>query len=251
MKNIKNLLVATVALLSAATMADMGLLPPVVPANDSAPVRINLGLQGGMNGMHNGTESKFGLTSVGGGIGFTHLVGYDFEYGASVSVGYASLLNMARIWTDEGKPNSGLRVEADLMARYMPEMAEHLRAGFVLGLGYGDLFTGEKTKAFKEGRDFGDLYVKPGIALSYAFTNAVAGSIGVSYSLHNIRFGQKDGDVKENHTNENGLDIPASLWFGLADSAGLFIQANSRFTNFKRFAKSFREEVSLGVSYAL
>lgn len=241
MKNIKRLLVATMALVSMSTMAKV--LVPVVPANEDTPVRLNFGLNSGMNGSKDG----FGITDMGAGVGFTHLVGYDFEYGIAANGSYATSGYGKKLFSDAGKLTRGPRLDVDVMARYMPEMAERLRAGLVFGVGYGHQFKG--AESINENRSFGDLYAKVGPAISYSFTNAVAGYLGIQYSMHNIRIGAKDS-IKD-YSNHSGLDIPVGLWFGFADSAGLFIEANNRFTNFKNFTKSFREEVSLGVSYAI
>lgn len=239
MKNIKRLLVATIALISMSTMAS--LLQPVLPVNDDAPVRVNFGLTGALAGGPNG----FGLQHFGGGIGFTHSVGYDVEYGLSVMGGSANWRNET-IWTAKGKDKTGFRLDVDLMLRYMPELADRLRAGIVLNGGWGDQFN--NADGLRKNRSFGDLNFKPGLAVSYGFSDSFSAYVGVQYSLHNIRFG---ADKIKDYSNLSGLDIPFGMWFGFANQVGVFIEANSRFTDFKKFAKSFREEITLGVSYAI
>lgn len=242
MKNIKRLLVATMSLMAASSMAN--LLQPITPVNEDTPVRLNIGLESGLNG----TPDGFGLTNLGGGIGITHSIGYDFEYGLAATGNWATAEYGRKIWTPNGKDSSGFRLGVDAMARYMAEMAERLRAGVVLDVGYGHQFSG--ADYINKGRSFGDLYVKAGPAISYGFSNAVSAYLAVKYSIHNIRFGVTDEKVKK-YANLMGMDVPVGLWFGLADSAGLFIEANNRFLSFKDFGRSYRMEATLGVSYAL
>lgn len=245
MKKINGLFAAAVALLSAGAMA--GLLQPVLPVNEDTPVRVNFGVQGGLNG----TKGGFGLTSLDGGIGFTHDVNNDFTYGLAARGGVATSKYGSRLFTKDAKEgNSGFRLDVELMARYMPEMAQHLRAGLVLGLNWGDQFTGAAAKEIRDGRSFGDFEAKVGPAISYGFTPGFSGYVSAQYSFNRGRFGVKTEELK-GESNWSGLDVPVGVWFGLADSTGLFIEANSRFLNFKKFTKSFREEVTLGVSYAI
>lgn len=240
---IKRLLPAMAALLSVGAVAE--LLQPVLPVNEDTPVRINVGVQGGMNNVRGGS---FGLTTLDGGIGFTHDINNDFTYGAAVRAGVGTTPRFSgKIFTDAAKDVQGFRMDVDLMARYMPQMAEHLRAGLVFGAGWNDQF--KNNELVRNNRSFGDLYLKAGIALSYGFTDAVSAYIAARYNLNNIRIGAKD-PIKD-YTNTNGFDIPVGVWFGLADSTGLFIEANQRFLGFKNMGKNFREEVSLGVSYAI
>lgn len=239
---VKNLLVACLALVSSVSVA--GLVQPLVPAGEEAPVRISGGVVSGISG----TKDGFGVRNAGVGIGFTHDVGYFFEYGLSLAGNWAS--HNSKIFTDAGKDSSGTRLDVELMTRYMPELTERLYAGLVISLGWGQQF-GENAKVLNDQRAFGDMNFKVGPALSYGFTDMFAGYFGVNYSLHNIRFGAKDNTAAKTSANQMGLDIPVGLWVGIADSAGLFLEANSRFTDFSNFGKSFKEEVTLGVGFAI
>lgn len=243
---IKRLLPAMAALLSMGAAAN--LLQPVLPINEDTPVRVIVGTTGGLNNVKVGAENKFGLTTLNVGVGVTHDIDNDFTYGASASVGLGTTPSYkGRIFTDAAKNVQGLRVDADLMARYMPQMAEHLRAGLVLGLNWNDQW--KNNDAVRLNRSFGDLGVKAGLAMSYGFSDSVSAYVSARYNLNNIRFGVKES-LKAS-TNVGGVEFPVGVWFGDANKTGLFVEANTRFLDLKNFGRSFREEVTIGVSYAI
>lgn len=242
MKNVRRLLVAAFALVSINSIA--GLVQPLVPTGEDAPVRINGGLLSGASGSKDG----FGVRNAGIGLGFAHNVGYDFSYGMSLAGSWAS--HNSNIFTASGKESSGPRMDVELMTRYMPELAEKLHAGLGVSIGWARQF-GASAKAINDQVSFGDLNVKVGPALSIGLGEVVSAYVSAQYSLHNIRFGAKDGSDAKKSANQMGLDIPLGFWFSIADNAGLFVEGNSRFTNFSNFAKSFKEEVTLGLGFAI
>jgi hypothetical protein len=254
MKNIKRLFVAAVALVSASSMAS--LMQPTVPVSEDAPFRISGGLHSGLVKNDNG----MGANDLGAAIGFTHNVGYDFEYGASIGGGWAAP-NVSRLFTKDvdiaGKKTHGARMDVELMARFMPELADKFHVGGLLGIGWGHQF-GEFAKAQHENIAFGDLAFKAGIPLSYGFTDMVSMYFAPAYTLTNIRFvkGSASDDVKKSIkdvSNTSGFELPLGVWFGVSDSTGLFVEANTRNVDVSNAGKitSWREEVTLGVSFAL
>ncbi len=242
MKNVRRLLVAAFALVSVSSVA--GLVQPVRPASEDAPVRFNGGLLGGASG----TKDGFGVRNAGIGLGFNHNVGYDFEYGMSLAGNWVS--HSSKIFTDAAKGTEGPGMDVELMTRYMPEIAERLHAGLTISLGWTHQF-GANAKPINDQVSFGTLNVKVGPALSVGFGDVVSAYVSTQFSLHNIRFGAKEGSDAAKTNNQMGLDIPLGFWFAIADNAGVFIEGNSRFTNFKEFTKSFKEEVTLGMGFAI
>ncbi|MCA9507822.1 MAG: hypothetical protein KC505_05305 [Myxococcales bacterium] len=242
MKNISRLLLATFALVSFNSFAS--LVQPITPANEDYPVRINAGLLTGMNG----TKDGFGVTNLGAGLGFAHNVGYDFEYGMSLAGNWASY--NSKVFTDAAKGTDGARLDVEIMTRYMPEITDKFNVGLALSVGWGQQF-GKNAKAINDEMAFGDLNFKAGPALSAGLGEMASLYFSVQYSLHNIRFGAKDGSSAKTSANRSGIDVPLGVWFAFSDSAGLFVEANSRITNFSDFKKSFREEVTLGLGFAL
>lgn len=242
MKNVKRLLLATFALVSMSSVAS--LIQPAVPAGEDYPVRVSGGLLSGASG----TKDGFGVRNVGAGLGFAHNVGYDFEYGISLAGNWASY--NSKVFSDAGKGTEGGRLDVEIMTRYMPELAEKLHAGLAISVGWGQQF-GQNAKAINDQVSFGDVNTKVGPALSAGFGDIFSAYISAQYSLHNIRFGAKEGSDAQKSANQSGLDIPVGLWLAVSDSAGVFLEGNSRFTNFNDFTKSFKEEVTLGLSFAI
>lgn len=252
MKNIKRLFVAAVALVSASSMAS--LLQPTVPVSEDAPFRISGGIHSGLVKNKDG----MGANDLGAAIGFTHNVGYDFEYGLSVGGGWAAP-HPLRIFMDESDKNksAGARMDVELMARFMPELAERFHVGGLLGIGFGRQF-GEFAKKENENVAFGDLAFKAGIALSYGFSDMVSMYFAPAYTMTGIRFVKGDAteavkkDLKA-ASNKSGFELPLGVWFGVSDSTGLFVEANTRNVDVSKVGEiaSWREEVTLGVSFAL
>jgi hypothetical protein len=249
MKNIKQLLVATVALLSVSSMAS--LMQPHVPTTEDAPIRVSAGLVGGLIKPTQG----FGASNVGLGIGFTHNVGYDFEYGLAVAGSWAGGPN--RVFSKEAEKTSGLALEVELLARFMPQIADAFRVGGYLNVGYSNQFGGEGLKQLKDETAFGDLGLRIGLASSFGFSDMVSMYFAPAYTLTAIRFASDKvvgDDAKKKYkeaTMLSGIDLPLGVWFGVADNVGLFIEANTRFTNFSKFTESWKEDVTLGVSFAM
>jgi hypothetical protein len=239
MKNTKRFFLAAV-LLSTSAMANLA--QPFAPMSEENPVHINGGINGGI-----GTgDLGFGLSDIGGGLGFAHRVGYDFFYGAAVNFGYLS--TQSKVFTEEAKTKSAMNLDVELMARYLPEVAENFHFGLAFSLGYSRMF-GENVKNWYESMNFGDLNFKVGPNLLYSFNENVAIYSGVNYTLSNIRFGAKDEAKDSSYLS--GVEAPIGAWFALNDNAGLYVEANSRFKDFSKFKTSFREEFMLGVTFAL
>lgn len=272
MKNIKHLLLATVGLISASSMAV--LMQPGTPTTEEAPMQFSVGGNTGIIVPEVNGETKFGINNLSGGIGFTHNLGYDFEYGLGVKAGWAAPGSAgekkyaARIFTDDtndladpAKKRDGFRLDVELMARFMPELAEKFHLGAVLGAGWGMQFGGEdgtSVKAFKDATKFGDLAFRVGPAMSFGFSDMVSMYAGANITLTNVRFadstkvnaigGQKAFDDASNHL---GMEIPVGFTFSVADNVSMFVEANTQFTNFKAFKEGFKEDVTLGVSFAM
>lgn len=253
MKNIRNLVMATVALVSVSSMAN--LLQPHVAVKEDAPIRISAGAQGGLiisDKDKFGDKNGFGANNIGAGLGFTHNVGYDFEYGLAVSGGWAAWEGVRVTSKDESEKGRGFRLETELLARFMPELADSFRLGGVLGVGYSHLFGGEAYKPVNEMIKFGDLAVRVGIATSYGFSDMVSMYFAPTYALTEIRFLDDKADQKlKDVSTLSGLELPLGLWVEVADNVGLYLEANTRFRNFKKFTESWKEDVTLGVSFAI
>jgi opacity protein-like surface antigen len=243
MKKIKSLSLITAMLVSASSMAD--LVQPLNPVSEDSPVRISIGAQGGF-GPASSTD-RFGASSVGGGIGFTHNAGSDFNWG--LSLGYDWTSPKQRIFTQASKDSEGNRINADLIMRYMPELADSLFFGLDFSFGWGHQF-GQGAKIINESRKFGDLNLKVGPALSYAFSDSVSMYVAAKYALTNIRFGIKSEDAKK-YAHWSGLDIPLGFCFAVSENAGVFVDLNTRFYNLAQGAKHFKEEVTVGMSFAI
>lgn len=253
MKNIKRLMVATVALLSVSSMAS--LMQPHVPTTEDAPIRVSAGLVGGLVKPKTG----FGASNLGLGIGFTHNVGYDFEYGLAIAGNWSSYMD-ARLFTDDSKDIAGLGLDVELLARFMPQIADAFRVGGYLNVGYSAQFGGGENaiiKALKERIAFGDLGLRVGLAASFGFSDMVSMYFAPAYTLTGIRFASDkvstDADKKafKELSNLSGVDLPLGVWFGVADNVGLYLEANTRFRNFSKFTESWKEDVTLGVSFAM
>lgn len=244
MKNIKRLLVATFALISASGVATI--VNPLVPVGEDAPFRVSVGAKGGLGGSP--VDKGFGMSNLGGGISFAHNVGYDFEWGLGLAYDYTSY--MGRIFSEASKPTQGNRIDAEIMFRYMPELAERFHLGLSLTVGWGRQF-GKTAEQYNDARSFGDLNFKVGPALSYAFNDVVSLYFAGLFSMHNIGFGIKE-DAKE-YANLIGADLPLGFMFNISENTSLFVEANSRFTMFKKdhIGKGFKEELTLGINVAL
>lgn len=240
MKRLKQILLGTAAFVSLSASA--GLLQPIVPMGDETDIRINAGV---MSGLKFGGTKGTGAQSLGGGFGFTQNVGNDFNWGLGVVLSQANY--KGRLFKDANKDTSGFRTDVELMMSYLPELAENVRAGLLLNTGWGDQLT--HADEITENRSFGDFNVKIGLAVSAAFSSVVSGYVGGQFSFHNIRVSPKD--VIKDKSNRYGLDVPVGLVIGAADRASIFVEGNSRFINLNKGFKSFTEEVSLGISYAI
>ncbi len=251
MKNIKNLLVATIALVSVGGMAN--LMQPFVPTTEDAPVRVTTGLQGGLI---RDNEKNFGVNNLGLGIGFTHNVGYDFEYGLAIGGSWAAGQS-GRLFTQPTTDAkiSGMRLDVELLARFMPLVADSLNFGGFLSVGYQNQFGGEGLKPVKDAITFGDMSARVGLAVSYAFTDMFSLYFAPAYALTNIRFVKDDAaepmkTVLKEGSNLSGVEFPVGFWFG-RENVGVYLEANTRFVSFKKFTESWREDVTLGVSFAM
>ena len=218
------------------------LVQPGNPVDEESGFRVNGGLKSGM--WQSG--SGFGLSNLGLGIGFAHNVGYDFEWGLSLSGDYAS--HNDRIFTTNTN-TTGFRLDAEIMGRYMPEVAEDFHFGAHLAVNWGQQF-GEGARSYNEEVSFGDLGLRAGLGVSYHFSDYVAGYFLPGYSLNHIRFGAKTEEIRK-RTLISGIEFPVGLWFNVSDDTGIFLEANTRFTDFSNFTSSFREDLTLGVSFSI
>ncbi len=242
MKVLRRLFLATFALVSTTSVAD--LVQPGIPGNEDAPLRVSGGALTGLSG----TKDGFGFRNVGAGLGIAHNVGYDFDYGISIAGNWASSNN--RIFTEKAKGTEGGRLDVELMTRYMPELAEKFHAGLVISLGWSRQF-GESGKAINDNVSFGDLNFKVGPAISVGLGDSFALYFAAKYSMHSIRFGAKEGSDAQKYANLSGLDFPLGFWLSVSDTTALFLEANTRFLSFKDFGRSLKEEVTLGFSFAI
>lgn len=243
MKNFNHIVLASIALISTSLMAN--LVQPLTTISEDAPVRISIAGKSGL-GPEAGT-GKFGATGVGGGIAFTHNAGYDFTYGIGVAYDWTS--PMGRVFSQNSKPQEGNRIDAELSLGYMPELAERFNLGLNLAVGWGRQFGGEVAKRLNESMSFGDLKIKVGPAFSWGMSDSVSMYFAANYVLSNIRIGAKDYAKKT--ANWSGVDLPLGFSFAIADNASIFLEANSRFFNIAEGAKFFKEEATLGMTFAI
>lgn len=244
MKNFKHLLVATFVLLSTSSMARI--VNPLVPLSEDAPSRFSFGLKGGFGGGMD--DKKFGLSSIGGGISFAQYLGYDVEWGLGLGYDYTSW--RGRIFTEASKASQGSRVDAELMFRYMPEVAERFHLGLTLSLGWGRQF-GTGAEEYNKARKFGDLNFEVGPATSYAFNDITTMYFAVLYRMNNIAFGVEDDKFKK-MTNVSGFDFPLGFLFHTSEYSSFFIEANSRLTMLSKghVGRGFKEEITIGYNHA-
>jgi hypothetical protein len=260
MKNIKRLLLATAALVSASSMA----FGPGMIGSEEAPIGLSVGANTNMIMPNRGTvdtpDRKFGVDKVGGGIGFRQNIGFDVAYNVSVGGSWASA-GGTRLFTDEvkmpgDKSAAGFRLDAEIGARFMPEMADGFRLGGMLGINWGMGFS-DADKTGREVIAFGGAGVRVGPAMSMAFSDMVAMYVGVNYTLTNIGFAKSDAPdlVKENLKKEyffrSGIEAPIGVVITVADNMGVFLEANTQFTDFGKFMDTWKEGVTLGMSIAL
>lgn len=245
MKNIRNIMVAVAALVSAASMASV--VQPAMPVSESNPVRISAGIVGGL--WNGGAVPGFGMSDLGFGLGFAHNVGYDFEYGVAIGGGWAT--TQGKLFTDAAKEKSGFRLDVELMARFMPEVAESFRLGGALGVGYGRQF-GKATESLYKAISFGDLNFFVGPSASYSFTDMFSMYFAPALTMTAIRFGADKAPAEwTDKSNLLGMQLPVGFWFAVADTTAIYLEANTKFGNFKSVKDSFKEEVTLGVSFAI
>lgn len=256
MKNMKNLLAAACALVSAASMA-VG-FQPGMPVSEDAPMRVSAGLgtsliaNGGSKGITG--EGGFGMNSLGLGLGFAHNVGYDFEYGIAISGDWASF-GATRLFTKDAEKYAGVGVNADLLLRFMPEIAENFRLGGRLNIGWDGHFGGENTKGYKENIAFGDMNVRIGPALSYGITDMVSLYFSPAVALNQIRFASDkvtDKDAFKKNANFVGAEGVLGASFAVSDNMGVTVETNAKFAKFKEFTKTdWKQDVVLGVTFAM
>lgn len=260
MKNVKNLLTAALALLSAASMA---VIQPGAPTSEDAPMRVSAGLEGSLltNKQETGDKGGIGLNSASIGLGWAHNVGYDFEYGLAVSGGMAALSNN-RLFTDDvgtgDKKMQGFGVNGELLFRFMPEIAESLRLGGFLTVGYCGIFGGDHIKKATENIGFGDMAVRLGPALSWKASDMISLYFTPAIALNHIRFpsdkvvGEPAKEAFKKEANLIGAEAPLGLMVNFTENVGMFVEANTKFIKFSDFKKEdWRENVALGVSFAM
>ena len=251
MKNIKKLLIALAALMGTAAMANMA--QPSIQADEDAPIRFQLGAGSGFVNHPSGHQAEgFGVGNITGALGFTHNVGYDFEYGLSVHGGAATW--GSKLFSKHATDNklTGTQMNVNAMLRYMPEVADDFNAGLTMGFGWGHLFNSTAADVYKNQVSFGDLDFRVGPAMSYRFSDTFAAYWSPSFTISNIRL-LKDGATEafRNNTNLFGMEIPVGGWFEIADSTGLYVEVNNAFNNFNRFADSWRISGTLGLAFAM
>jgi opacity protein-like surface antigen len=143
MKNLKRILLATALLLSASSMAK--LVQPLNPVGEDSPFRVSLAAKGGFGA---NKSREFGPSGLGGGIGFTHNVGYNVEYGLGLAYDWTS--PTGRIFAQNSKATEGNRIDTELFVRYMPELAERFNLGLGASFGWGRQF-GQGAKVLNDG----------------------------------------------------------------------------------------------------
>lgn len=248
MKKITRLLVASVALMSATSMA--GLIQAVKPVSEDAPFRITTGLKSGLLNNDKGT----GINNVGLGLGFAHNVGYDFTYGIAVSGDWASMGRDRVFGGEEAESKNRLwMLDVELSASFMPEVAERLHVGGLLGFGFTEKF-GAVARQAKEANKivFGDMSLRAGLGLSYGFTDMFSMYVAPSYTFTGIRFYASDAtEAAKKDRFYSGMEAPVGFWFSASENVGVYVDVNTKFADFSNFTKSWRNDFTLGVAFAI
>lgn len=263
MKNMKRLVIALAAMISTNSMAY--LLQPAIPAKEDAPMRLTVGGQMGLVTRPESLGDKkkgFGLENLGGGLGFSHNVGYDFEYGIAAALGGKST---GKLFTKESTDEKlgGMLVSYELMLRYMPQVMENFHLGGILGIGVDHFFMDEKFKATSEKIAFGDGHLRVGLGTSYRFGDMFAIYFAPAFKWGAIRFHSdkaKNDDTFKKAANTMGAELPLGFSVNVMESMAIGLEANTQFNHFghkditgkeEKMMDGFKEEIGLNISYDL
>lgn len=251
MKNVKYLLVAAWALVSAASMASVG-FQPGAPVSEDAPMRVSTGV--GTSFVK--TKAGFGVDNIGVGLGFAHNVGYDFEYGIGIGAAYAKPMS-ARLFKKDLEKSDGFGTNVEAMFRFMPEIAENFRLGGRLNIGWDAFFGGKDNAEYKkvsEGIAFGDLNFRVGPSMSWGMSDMCSLYFSPALALNNVRVisdKATDKDGLKKSSNLFGAEAQLGLMFAVSDNVGFVVETTPKITNFKDAGNSFREDLVAGVTFAM
>lgn len=255
MKNVKSLLVATLALLSVNSMAV--LIQPLAPVSEDAPMRVSLAAKSGLIDNTNPAlpGSGFGLSNLGGGLGFAHNVGYDFQWGLAASYDWVGLRG-GRIFK-ENEP-AGSRIAAELSLGFLPEVAEKFHLGGLFGFGWAGSF-GENVTKELEGSGFsrvGEFNLRVNIELSYWFSDMFNMSLAPGYTLSHIRFAKSDASDMQKEaikkvSSFSGIELPLEFFIAASENVAVYLNANTKFVDITKAKDSWREDLTLGLAFAM
>lgn len=262
MKNVRNLLAAVCALLSATTMAVV--YQPGAHVSEDAPIRVGAGLGAGLVYTKTGDKGEFGLRNGGLGLSFAHNVGYDFTYGVAVGGGAATLRG-GRIFDDKGnKDGTGFGIDVDLAARFMPEIADALRLGGRLNLGYSHLIGGEDNAAVKQAKGaikFPGVKVAIGPAVDWRasdmFSLYVSPALVLNHAMAMESDTVTDKETFKKGVNILGVEVAIEGNFAISENMGITVGTT---TNIERFSEDpikssrwnyFKQDVVAGVNFAM
>lgn len=249
MKNIKNLFAAAVALVSMSSTAVV--FQPGTPVSEDAPIRVSTGLGTSL------VKSKggWGLDNAGLGLGFTHNVGYDFEYGLALGAGWAKPMG-GRLFTNDLDKSDGLGTNVEAMFRFLPEVAEGLRLGGRVNIGWDAHFGGKDNAEYKkvsEAVKFGDLNVRVGVAMNWSMSDMCSLYVSPAVAFNNIRMldDAKASDALKQGTNVFGAEAAVGGMVAASENLGVYVETTPKFTNFKASGYGFREDFVAGVTFAM
>lgn len=261
MKNMKCLVIALAAMISTNSMAY--LLQPAIPAKEDAPMRLTVGGQMDIAKRPDSMDKLKGFVveSLGGGLGFSHNVGYDFEYGIAAALGGKSTGKLFNKESTDQKLGGAL-VSWELMLRYMPQVMENFNLGGILGFGADHFFMDEKFKAESEKIKFGDMHIKIGLGTSYRFADMFAMYFAPTFKLGEIRIhSDKADETFKKGANVMGIELPIGASVNVMESMAIGLEYNAKMNNpfghkdtagkEGKFADSFKHGIGLNISYDL
>jgi hypothetical protein len=221
-------------------------------------MRITAGFNTGMVSRPDSAGGKvkgFGFESMGGGLGFSHNVGYDFEYGVAA---YFGARNRLKMFNDAGKETGVMNARWEVMFRYMPQVMEGFNAGGILSFGgdhgFGASDKDPSAKEYKELVSFGDMNLKVGPAVSYNVADIVTFGFAPYFAWNTIRIhSDKANDDYKKKANGMGMGLPLDIVFNVMENASVGLKADTQFNRFNgekvKAMDHFKEEVTLNFSY--
>lgn len=248
MRNIKNLFAAAMALVSMSSTAVV--FQPGTPVSEDAPIRVSTGV-----GTTLVKTKALGVDNIGVGLGLTHNVGYDFEYGLALGAGYAKPMS-GRLFTDDLDKSQGVGMNVEAMFRFLPEVCEGLRLGGRVNIGWDGHFGGKDNADYKKASEavkFGDLNVRVGVAMNWSMSDMASLYISPAVAFNNIRMldDAKATDALKKGTNVIGAEAAVGGMFAASENLGVYVETTPKFVNFKDNGFGFREDFVAGVTFAM